>query len=110
MRLTYTLQSLPAQILSALINAVCLNSSKIMVTLPSCMGPSQRVMKTMSSFNTRAVPVNPFPSGFQGFCSGFSIFLVISENYRLMKIRSTNTSGEFRAPADFKDGVLCHDS
>ena len=58
MRLIYTLQSsLPAQILSALINAVCLNSSKIMVTLPSCMGPSQRVMKTMSSFNTRAVPV-----------------------------------------------------
>ena len=48
--------SLPAQILSALINAVCLNSSKI-VTLPSFMGSSQQVMKSITSFNTRAVQV-----------------------------------------------------
>ena len=27
-----------------------------------------------------------------------------------MKLRSTNTNGKFRAPADVKDGVLCHDS
>ena len=27
-----------------------------------------------------------------------------------MKIRSTNTNGESRVPADIKEGVLCHDS
>ena len=54
--------------------------------------------------------MNPFPSAVRGLCSGFSIFLVISQNYRLMKLRSTNTNGEFRAPADIEDGVLCHDS
>ena len=26
-----------------------------------------------------------------------------------MKIRSTYSSGEFRVPANIKDGVLCHD-
>ena len=35
--------------------------------------------------------MNPFPSAVRGLCSGFSIFLVISQNYRLMKLRSTNT-------------------
>ena len=54
--------------------------------------------------------MNPFPGAFQGICSGFSIFLVISQNYRLMKIRGTNTNGELRAPADIKDGVYGHDS
>ena len=54
--------------------------------------------------------LNPFPSAFQELCSGFSIFLVIFQNYRLMKIRSTNSNGEFRVPADIKDGVLCHDT
>ena len=54
--------------------------------------------------------LNPFPSAFRGLCSGFSIFLVIFQNYRLMKIRSTNSNGEFRVPADIKDGLLCHNS
>ena len=51
--------SLSAQFLSALINAVRLNISKtfFIVTLPPSMGSSQRVMKSMSSFNTRTVPV-----------------------------------------------------
>ena len=45
-------------------------------------------------------------NGFQGPCSGFLKFLAISQNYRLMKIRSTNTNGEFRVPADIKE--VCH--
>ena len=51
--------SLSAQFLSASINAVRLNISKtfFIVTLPPSMGSSQRVMKSMSSFNTRTVPV-----------------------------------------------------
>ena len=36
--------------------------------------------------------LNPFPSAFRGLCSGFSIFLVIFQNYRLMKRRSTNSN------------------
>ena len=27
-----------------------------------------------------------------------------------MKLRSTNSNGEFKVPADIKDGVLCHNS
>ena len=104
MRLSDSLQSsLSAQILSTLINAVCLNDVQMMfiiVTLPSCIGSSQRVMKSMSSFNTKTIPVLRHinkswlktlifsDNAFQGPCSGFSIFLVISQNYRLMKIRS----------------------
>ena len=60
MRLSHSLQSSPPdQILSALIHAVCLNSSKMfmIVALLSSMGSSQRVIKSMSSFNTWAVPV-----------------------------------------------------
>ena len=130
MRFSNFLQlSLPEQILQALINAVCLNSSKMfmIVTLSPCMGSFQRVMKSMSSFNTRTVPVlrhidksrlktwissnnETILSALYGLYSGFSIFLVISQNYRLMKIRSTNANGEFRVPATIKDGVLCHDS
>ena len=91
MRPSYFLQSsLPAQILSALINAVCFNDSKMFMiaTLSFYMGSSQRLMKSIPSFNIRTVPVlglltnfdwrpeffqtvNPFPSAFQGFCSGF---------------------------------------
>ena len=63
-----------------------------------------------NNFLKKADTLNPFSSAFQGLCSGFSIFLVIFQNYRLMKIRSTNSSGEFRVPADIKDEVLCHDS
>ena len=57
---SHSLQSsLPAQILSALINTVCLNSSKMfmIVKLRSCMGPSQIAMMSMFSFNTRTVPI-----------------------------------------------------
>ena len=54
--------------------------------------------------------MNPFPRAFQWLCSGFSIFLIISQSYRLMKIRSTNKNGEFRAPADIKDGIFCPES
>ena len=43
--------------------------------------------------------MNPLPGG-----------IVISQNHRLTKIRSTNTNGEFMAPADIQDGVPCHDS
>ena len=50
--------------------------------------------------------MNPFP----GACLGFSIFHVISQNHSLIKIRSTNTNGEFRVPADIKDGVICSGS
>ena len=60
MRLSHSLQSsIPEQILPALINAVCLNSSKMfmIVRLLSCMGSSQRVMKSMSNVNTETVPV-----------------------------------------------------
>ena len=60
MRLSHSLQSSPPdQTMSALIHAVCLNSSKMfmIVALPSSMGSSQRVMKSMSSFNTWTVPV-----------------------------------------------------
>ena len=59
-------------------------------------------------FSTRVVPWI-FPSVFQGLCSAFSIFLVICQNYRLMKIRSTYSNGEFRVPVNIKNGVLCHD-
>ena len=41
--------------------------------------------------------MNPFPCAFQGLNFGFSIFFVVSLNYRLMKIGSTNTKSEFRA-------------
>ena len=54
--------------------------------------------------------MNPFPSVFQGLCSGFSIFILISKNYRLMEIRITNTNSEFSAPANIQDGVPCQDS
>ena len=49
MRLSHSLQlTLPVQILSATINAVSLNSSQMymIVTLPSSMGSSQRVMSS----------------------------------------------------------------
>ena len=98
MRPSYFLQSsLPAQILSALISAVCLNSSKMfmIVTLSSCAGSSLKWIKSVTSFNTRAVQVlrhidkswlktlifsnnQSLPSAFQGLCSGFSINLMIS--------------------------------
>ena len=52
----------------------------------------------------------PFPGAFQWLCFGFSIFFVISLNYMLMKIGSTYTKSEFRAPADINDGLACHDS
>ena len=56
---TFLQLSLPEQILQALINALCLNSSKMLmiVTLLSCMESSERVIKSMPSFNTRPVPV-----------------------------------------------------
>ena len=63
-----------------------------------------------NNFFKKANTLNSFPNAFHGLCSGFSIFLVIFQNYRLMKIRSTNSKNEFRAPADIKDGVFCHDS
>ena len=87
--------------MSASIYTICLNSSKtfLIVTMPSSMRSSPRVMKSMYSFNTRTVPVlrhnflavNLFSGPFQWLCSGFSIFPVISQNHRLIKIRSTNT-------------------
>ena len=51
--------SLSAQFFSASINAICLNSYKMfmIVTLPSSMESFQRVIKSKSSFSTRAVPV-----------------------------------------------------
>ena len=120
---------LSVQFLSASINALCFNSSKMFIigTLPSAMRSSQRMMKPMSSFNTRAIPLvrhfdkfwlkklifltmNPFLGAFQWLYFGFSIFLVISLNYRLMKIGITYTKSEFRVLADINDGVFCHDS
>ena len=43
--------------------------------------------------------MNPLPGAFLGLCSDFLVFIVISQNHRLTKIRSTNTNGEFMAPA-----------
>ena len=131
MRLSHSLQSsLPTQILPALINAVCLNSLKmfIIVALWGLAWDhhkkwwSQCLVLTLGQYKSYGIltnldwgpwffiTMNLFPSAVRGLCSGFSIFLVISQNYRLMKLRSTNTNGEFRAPADIEDGVLCHDS
>ena len=124
MRLSDSLQlSLSAQFF------VCLNSSKMfmIVALPPCMGSSQRVMKSISSFNTRAVPVLPHinKSWLQTliFSNGESLpryssralfrFFNISCDFsepQAKKSRSTNTNGEFRFPSDIKDGVLCHNS
>ena len=42
--------------------------------------------------------MNPLPGAFLGLCSDFLVFIVISQNHRLTKIRSTNTNGEFMAP------------
>ena len=126
MRLSQSLQSsLPAQVLSALTNAVRLNSLRMfmIVTLPSCMESSQRIIKqcpvlTLGHFQCYGISanldwrlyffltMNPFPSAFQGPCSSFSIL----QNHRLMKIRSANANVEFRVSADIKDGVLCHGS
>ena len=130
MRLSQSLQSsLPAQVLSALTNAVRLNSLRMfmIVTLPSCMESSQRIIKqcpvlTLGHFQCYGIlanldwrlyfflTMNPFPSAFQGPCSSFSIFLIILQNHRLMKIRSAYANVEFRVSADIKDGVLCHGS
>ena len=41
--------------------------------------------------------MNPFSGAFQGLNFNFSIFFLVSLNYRLMKIGSTNTKSEFRA-------------
>ena len=43
--------------------------------------------------------MNPFPGAFHKLCSGFSIFLAISQKLRLINIKSINTNGEFRVPA-----------
>ena len=130
MRLSHALQSsLPEQILSALVNAVCFNDSKMFMiaTLSFYMGSSQRLMKSIPSFNIRTVPVlrliykfwlktwifsniESLSKCFSGVLFRFLIFLVISQNYSPMKIKSTNGNGEFRALAYIKDRVLCHDS
>ena len=108
--------SLSTQSLSASMNAVCLSSSKMfmIVTLSSCMGSFQRMMKSMSSFNTRTVTAlrhidkswlktiifsnnESLPRYFSRALFRFSLFLVISQNHRLIKIKSKNTNGEFRA-------------
>ena len=54
--------SLSARFLSASISAVCFNSSKMFMieAQPSSMGSSQKMMKLMSSFNTRTVPVERY--------------------------------------------------
>ena len=97
------------------------------MTLPSCMGSSQKVMKSIISFNTRAVQVlrhidksslktlrfSNNQSLSKCFSRALLRFYSISCDFSELQtneIRSANTNGEFRVPADMKDGVLCPDS
>ena len=57
-----------------------------------------------NNFFKKADTLNPLASAVQGLWSGFSIFLVIFQNYKLMKIISTNTNNKHKwiqGPSEF---------
>ena len=100
MRLSHFLQSsLPTQILSTLINSICLNSPKMfmIVILPSFMGSYQKVMKSMTIFNIRVVQVLRHND------KSWLKTLIFSNNQYLSKCFSRTLFGFFNISCDFSE-------